>query len=179
MRVCWIAMAALVATPLAAQDDAEQDYEAELEEFCNAIGKAPPLPGVEDPALTVRNLYPDPPALADGELPLTPRLQQLFESDDRRVCELDTPIGRLDFDWVVNGQDFLITDVSVETVETYAGLEDEPERVVVIARFKNFDTPNELRYYWEKAEDGWRLDDVASVSDEFPWTLSLLLKYGL
>lgn len=178
MRMAGIVLLALVAAPLSAQEE-ERDYDAEIAAFCDGIGKEAHISGVEDPELTVRNLYPEPPMLADGILPLTPRLKDLFERDDRRVCELDTPIGRLDFDWVVNGQDFLISDVSVETVETYAGLADEPDRKVVIAKFKNFDTANELRYYWEKADDGWRLDDVASVSERFPWTLSLLLEYGL
>lgn len=178
LRFAAVFALACLAAPAFAQEE-ERDYEAEFAEYCASIGTEPPEPGVEDPALMVRNLYPDAPERMEERVPLTDRLRALFIKENRITCETDNPIGRLDFDWVVNGQDALITEVSVESSDQLAILEDEPPRMVVTAKFKNFETPMELQFYWQKADDGWRLDDVTSVSGDYPWTLSLLLAYGM
>ena len=50
-----------------------------------------------------------------------------------------------------------------------------PDRKVVDVTFTNF-SPQENRFYFEKSAEGWKLDDVTSVSEG--WALSLILRYG-
>ena len=162
-KLAWLAAAMLVlpTAPLGAQSADEVDRAAN---------------GVADPVAAVRALYEDDCAVPD-RIPLTPRLEALFRAEDERRELHDEPLGRIDFDWVVNGQDALISDVAVEGSEVSLALPDEPARMVVIARFANFKQPQELVYYWEKGADGWRLDDVVHRG-EYAWSLSLLLAYG-
>ena len=146
-------------------------------------GEAPSeMASASDPVATVKRLYGLETGNAGAGLPMTQRLERLFLLDELHLEESGEPIGRLDFDWVVNGQDALITDVKVTSFSVPLrdfGDEavDQFERMIVTAEFKNFDSQMRLRYYWIRERSGWKLDDVASVG-EFPWTLSLLLAYG-
>jgi hypothetical protein len=107
-------------------------------------------------------------------IPLTPRLRALMALEQKETPEGE--LGRIDFDWLVNGQDSKITDskVTVRTVD-YA-----PSRMIVVVRFKNFGKQMENHFFWEKDAKGkWALDDVRSIEPDGPgFTLSLVLKYG-
>lgn len=128
---------------------------------------------VNDPEAFIRDSYE---ALeGSGEPPqwgapfYSDRMLALFAENDAIMAQDE--IGRLDFGFWVNGQDWDISDVSVSS-HTATANED---RVIVEARFSNFGEPNTLHFYWERTGSGWRLDDVSSDSG---WTLSLMLKYG-
>ncbi|WP_284124202.1 hypothetical protein [Parerythrobacter aestuarii] len=162
----------LQAVPAMAQEQSEEGMP------CDDTEKVTATRGIADPVETLRALYDEGMDIPQVDLPLTDRLYDLMLRDDWRRGVHDTPIARIDFDWIVNGQDALISDIEVEgTTPDGLRLSDEPERMVVTARFKNFDTPNELDYYWEKGPHGWRLDDVVSRGER-GWVLSLLLGYG-
>jgi hypothetical protein len=97
---------------------------------------------------------------AAGGVIYTGRLNALF----------DESADRLGFGFWVDGQDWLIDDVSVTGRDVW-GRED---RRVVEARFTNFGEPRDLRFYFDRTREGcWQIDDVAGDG----WTLSLLLKY--
>ena len=135
-----------------------------------------------DPEAVVRGLYAD---TADGDaLPMTQRLESLFLLERDYLEASGHPFDRLDFDWMVNGQDALITGLAIETVDVpmrdYGDAAvDQFARKIVTASFKNFDSPTVIRYYWIKERSGWKLDDVMGHGEEgMTWTLSLLLAYG-
>ena len=100
----------------------------------------------------------------------TPRLDSLFALEKK---ESGGEVGRLDFDFWTNAQDLQLSGVSVKEQP----VEGSDARKVVIAKFKNSGTPEEIHFYFERTGTGWKLDDVRSLKGE-PWTLSLILKYG-
>jgi Protein of unknown function (DUF3828) len=100
----------------------------------------------------------------------TPRLAALFALDTR---EAGGEVGRIDFDFWINAQDWDLSAVKVRA----APVEGVKDREVVIATFKNFGKPEEIHFYFEKIGGRWLLDDACSLKGE-TWTLSLILKYG-
>lgn len=126
---------------------------------------------IADPAAFVKTMYattvsrkPEPEDI------YTDRLAALFALDSR---EAGGEVGRIDFDFWMNGQDGDVNNVTVGK----APVENAPGRMVVIAKFKNLKTPEEIHFYFEKTAKGWKLDDARSLLGE-QWTLSLILKYG-
>jgi hypothetical protein len=167
-------LAAPLAPPLSAQEEEADDI----------VPSQAPCIWVEDgetPLQVVQWLYkPEPrPDWSSGQCAaIGEALGNAYIEDAMRQRDLDDPIGRIGFDFIVNGQDALITQVEVtEEAVGFAGPQD-PERTVITASFKNFDSPNIIDYYWVKQDDEWTLEEVVSRSPEFPWVLSLLLKYG-
>lgn len=137
---------------------------------------------VDDPETVVRGLYSE---AVDGDaLPMSQRLESLFLRERDYLEASGHPFDRLDFDWVVNGQDALITELGIETMEVPMrdyGDEalDQFDRKIVTASFKNFDSSTMIRYYWVRERSGWKLDDVTGHGeDSMNWTLSLLLAFG-
>tara|TARA_R110000824_G_scaffold150891_4_gene321703 strand:- start:334 stop:846 length:513 start_codon:yes stop_codon:yes gene_type:complete len=134
------------------------------------------------PESVVRGLYSD--SITGDELVMTRRLETLFLLERDYLDASGHPFDRLDFDWIVNGQDALITGLAIETVDVpmrdYGDAAvDQFDRKIVIAAFRNFDSPTEIRYYWIKERSGWKLDDVTGGGEDgMTWTLSLLLAYG-
>lgn len=124
----------------------------------------------DDPVALIQNLYA--PYLRD-EIPdfprnqLSPTLRQLLEAAEARTPEGD--IGPLDFDPFVNGQDFGLTDFSVEATD------QNGDDATVVATFKNFDTPQRIVFTLIRRADGWKIDDVESQSPGFEWRLSEIL----
>lgn len=126
---------------------------------------------IDDPLKFVKTIY----TTTVGKKPepddiYTPRLDALFKLDSK---EAGGEVGRIDFSFWMNAQDGAISGVTV----TKADVENAPNRMVVIAKFKNEKTPNEIHFYFEKTAAGWKLDDARSLLGE-QWTLSLILKYG-
>lgn len=106
------------------------------------------------------------------ELPLSARLAGLFALDEHETGKDE--VGRIDFDYFVNGQDSKVSrsKVNIRTVE------NGPARRIVVVRFRNFDQEMENHFFWEKAKSGWVLDDVRFLDGKEGYTLSLVLKYG-
>lgn len=128
---------------------------------------------VKDPAATMRAHYE---AMSkdrfDMEMPMSARLNALFALDEREAGKDE--IGRIDFDYFVNGQDSKISDVVVTERAVY----NSTARKIVVVRFKNFDEAMENHFFWEKTRTGWVLDDVRHLDAKEGYTLSLILKYG-
>jgi hypothetical protein len=126
---------------------------------------------IDDPEKFVKATY----ATLVGKKPepddiYTARLDALFKLDAK---EAHGEVGRFDFDFWMNGQDGTISGVTVSRLP----VENTTARQIVVAKFKNEKTPNEIHFYFEKTAAGWKLDDARSVLNE-PWVLSLILKYG-
>jgi hypothetical protein len=126
---------------------------------------------IADPLAYVKTVY----ATSVGRRPepddiYSDRLSALWALDTK---EAHGEVGRTDFDFWMNGQDGTISDVHVSKVD----VENGPGRMIVIAKFKNEKTPNEIHFYFEKTAKGWKLDDARSLLGD-PWVLSIQLKYG-
>lgn len=100
----------------------------------------------------------------------TPRLAALW-ADMRR--DAGGEVGRVNFDFWVNAQDSTLSGFSFGG-EPVPG---NPDRRIVVARFRNMDRGEIIAFYFERIDGRWRLDDVQSQGKD-PWTLSVILKYG-
>ena len=144
--------------------------------LCLAPSVANGATKIDDPVKFVSGLYSKMAAATmkapyvAPEVIYTPRLAALFDLEKR---EAGGEVGRIDFDFWSNAQDWQLSNVKV----TGAPVEGAKDREIVIAKFKNFGKPQEIRFYFEKTKSGWLLDDARSLVGE-SWTLSLILKYG-
>lgn len=78
--------------------------------------------------------------------------------------------GGLDFDPIVNGQDYKVGQLEVRTDKTVPG-----KSAVVIAEFKNFDEKARMKFKMTFEGGAWKVDNIASLSDPV-WDLRDLLK---
>ena len=131
---------------------------------------------IDDPVKFVSGLYArmaastaKTPYVAPEDI-YTPHLAALFALESK---DAGGEVGRLDFDFWSNAQDWQLSGVKV----TGQPVEGAKDREVVIAKFRNFGKPQEIHLYFEKTAAGWQLDDARSLVGE-SWTLSLILKYG-
>lgn len=108
----------------------------------------------------------------------TPALRKAFDDAEK---DADGDLGRLDFFFWVNGQDWKLSDVEVTDRTVWR----RPDRRVVSANFTNFDQPNTLIFYFQKVGGRWLIDEVESIDmgdgaavEGSDWTLSVILKYA-
>jgi hypothetical protein len=106
----------------------------------------------------------------------TPALQKAFDDEDK---DSNGEIGRLDFYFWVNGQDWKLSNVEV----TERSVWKRPDRKVVAVGFRNFDQESNLLFYFQKVGGRWLIDDVESLDiikgeEGYAWVLSLILKYA-
>lgn len=151
---------------------------------------APPVlaaPRPAEPQAIVADVYArlmleqeKPPEMLDSYNPpddlYTPALAKAF-ADEKRDAAGD--LGRLDFFFWVNGQDWKLSDLSISERSVWR----RPDRRVVAVGFTNFGQENSLLFYFQKVGGRWLIDDVESLDvvegDEgHAWTLSLILKYA-
>ena len=157
MRLRWLSHLALAVVLLVPASVQARTNIADPVKFVSGLYVAMAAATVEKPYVPPEDIY-------------TARLASLFLLAKR---EAHGEVGRIDFDFWSNAQDWQLKDVSVTSVP----VEGAPSRQVVIAKFRNFDTPNEIHFYFVKTSRGWLLDDARSMLGE-TWTLSLILKYG-
>ncbi len=100
----------------------------------------------------------------------TPRLQALW-ADMRR--DAGEEVGRVNFDVWINAQDSELSGFSFGGEPVFGN----PDRRIVIARFRNMDRDQTIAFYWERIDGRWRIDEIQSLGRD-PWTLSVILKYG-
>jgi hypothetical protein len=129
---------------------------------------------IDDPVKFVQGVYEKLSTNKDYSAPddiYSPRLAALFALDQK---EAGGEVGRMDFDFWTDAQDFQLSNVSVKGQP----VESAKDREIVVAKFKNLGTKEEIHFYFEKLNGSWRLDDVRSLKQSDAWTLSLILKYG-
>jgi hypothetical protein len=78
--------------------------------------------------------------------------------------------GNLDFDPIVNGQDYKIDRLDVRPDKVVAG-----KSAIVLAEFKNFDETIRLKYKLVQENGAWKIDDIESLRDPV-WDLRDILK---
>jgi hypothetical protein len=133
--------------------------------------------GVDDPRAFVARTYQAYQRGSDAAIEwpayaYSPRLKALFDAYDRWTRAHDDLVGSLDFDWWINAQDWELHDVALS--EQASG----PNRRTIIARFRNIDRPEEIRFLFVRQGGRWYLDDAIEGSGhgDDGWTLSALLR---
>ena len=63
-------------------------------------------------------------------------------------------IGALDFDPIIDGQDYEITNLKIDVVEA------DLSHATAAVSFLNFKKPTKLKMQLLKEKDGWRIDDI-------------------
>lgn len=74
----------------------------------------------------------------------------------------------IDFDFILDGQDFDIKDLNVALVRR------QGHRAAVAAQFKNFNEPKRVTYQLVRESGGWRVAEI-STSGKHGWVLTKLL----
>jgi hypothetical protein len=83
-------------------------------------------------------------------------LQGLFDADYANTP--DGEMGAIDFDPVVDGQDFKITELKIAEPAL------DGDKGTVDVTFKNFDADQHLQFVLLKEDDGWHYDDIVSLT---------------
>lgn len=96
----------------------------------------------------------------------TARLAKLIHDDEKRA---KGEVGCLDFVFWVNGQDWVITNLTVSSSD------EGPQRKMIVAKFRNTGDPEEIHFDFRRNSGHWLLDDVQSLRAP-QWTLSKILK---
>src|SRR5690242_14521775 len=117
---------------------------------------------IDNPEKFVRDVYTQIAKSSDYREPedvYTPRLKALLALDSK---EAGGEVGRIDFDVWTNSQDSQIKRVRVASQP----VENAPSRRIVVAKFGNIGRSEEIHFYFEKAKDGWQIDDMRSAGKE-------------
>ncbi len=130
--------------------------------------------GFSDPGKLVAALYAQ--YASDKQMPdetfirtlQSARLNDLFDQDAQ---EANGEIGRIDFDPYVNGQDYQISKLKIDTPYLAGG------KAIVHVTFDNSGTAQDLGFALVK-EDGWKIDDVWADGD-YPYDLLDILQTPL
>jgi hypothetical protein len=135
--------------------------------FATAAAAQPPV--FDDPKGLIAHAYA--PYRAGGfydeltEL-FSPTLRQLWDDMAARSDAADMPI--IDFDPLVNGQDFELADLVISDPAVNG------DTATVAVSFLNFGDPQELRFTLVRRAEGWKIDDIETIGEE-TWRLSELL----
>lgn len=129
-----------------------------------------PAPG-GDPVGMVQALYEpylsnqNPKPFLDAA-PLTPELRDMMKTAQEQAHERGEPTAVVDFDPIIDGQDWELSDLTVELVEPA-----QDDSAQVRARFKNMGEDVSLTYDLVRQGGGWRIDNIEGAN----WTLRQLL----
>lgn len=97
-------------------------------------------------------------------------LKALFAADAARTPE--GGIGAIDFDIFVNAQDYQLSELKIGEPMPEG---DSGNEVTVLVTFKNFNVPQSLIFHLVKENDGWKINDIQSITPGNKWRLSDLL----
>lgn len=127
--------------------------------------------GLVEPVTYLKRAY----ASAASEESYPPTLEAFYEfasAELRKLMDLEFAVrderglGVIDFGVAVDGQDWRLTDLTVQEVKRTS------TELVIEARFKNFDVPVIISYQFLSGSTSWRLDDLCSSRG---WCLKSLL----
>jgi hypothetical protein len=93
-------------------------------------------------------------------------LSDLFAKDAE---EANGEVGRVDFDPLVDGQDYEVKALKIGT-PVAAG-----DKAAVDVTFTNFDAPEHLKVTMVNEGGAWKIDDVESFNADYPYKLRELL----
>ncbi|MFA5948950.1 MAG: DUF3828 domain-containing protein [Hyphomicrobium sp.] len=95
------------------------------------------------------------------------KLQTLLDQDEKATPKGE--VGRLDWDVFVDGNDWVIADLSIAT------LSEDAERGRVQARFKNHGEPREIVFDLVREDGKWVIDEIQSTLVGGRWTMTKVL----
>jgi hypothetical protein len=135
---------------------------------------------VENPSDWVKGIYQTyaanktvPSSLSILKPEASPRLKRLIEAEEA-CMKRGKGICRLDFDPIVNAQDFSVTDIQVRSHAIVGS--SSPSKGIVTATFKNGGEVTIIEYTFTRQGARWLLDDVAAKTPgQETWTLSNIL----
>lgn len=94
-------------------------------------------------------------------------LKALVAADAARTPKGD--VGAVDWDVFVNGQDYKLSELIIDDA-VISG-----DKATEAVSFKNFDETQSIQFYLVKQKDGWKIDDIESLTPGATWRLSELL----
>lgn len=97
----------------------------------------------------------------------SPTLKQLWDAMAARSQAANEPI--IDFDPYINAQDFELSELIISDPVV------DGDRAVVAVSFRNFGELQDLRYTLVRRAEGWKIDDIESLGEDYPWRFSELL----
>ena len=119
-----------------------------------ALGAAAPPEEIDrDPVTLIAAIYQS--YQDDAPLPFnfySERLQALVDKDERETQE--GMVGRIDWEVIVDGQDWRLSELKIESVSQSAA------RAQIRATFKNFGEPRDILFDLVLEEGGWRIDEI-------------------
>jgi hypothetical protein len=124
-----------------------------------------------DPVAYVRAIYRVQVNLPYDKVPawyswaFSPRLRALIDADRK---EAHGEIGRIEFDPIIDAQDYQLSDVTVSWVSRSA------DHAVVDALFRNIDREQQIRYDFVRVRGRWLIDEMREMKGQ-RWTLSKIL----
>jgi uncharacterized protein DUF3828 len=124
-----------------------------------------------DPVAYIRAIYraymtlPFDKVPAFESLSLSPRLRALVDADQK---EAQGEVGRLDFDPIINAQDWKLSKLKVTLVSRTG------DNAVVDAAFHNIDVDEHQRFTLLREKGKWEIDDIQALQG-MRWTLSKIL----
>lgn len=132
-----------------------------------AAAETPAAPQGAGPAAFVAAIYDTYKTDAPG-LPqmYSRRLQGLIDKDASETPE--GMVGRIDWDVIVDGQDWRISKLNIELVS------QTDDMALVRATFDNFDKPRNLLFDLVREDGYWRVDDIQETLPP-RWTMSKIL----
>ena len=106
----------------------------------------------------------------DQNAVLSAGLQALYAKD---AAEANGEVGRIDFDPLVNGQDYDIKKLVIGEPKM------DGDKAVVEVTFENFERPEKMDIVLVPEVGGYRIDDVQSLDSEYPYKLREILEAPL
>lgn len=96
--------------------------------------------------------------------------RQAIDSKSGDVVDPNAP-GLLGFDPFIEGDHALLLDLSIGAPVV------QGDRALATVTFHNFDHTSLLAITMKREQDGWKVDDIASMGSDQNWLLSWLLQY--
>ncbi len=106
----------------------------------------------------------------DQSAVLSEGLKALYAKDAE---EAGDEIGRIDFDPLINGQDYDVKKLSIGEPQM------QGDKAVVEVTFENFERPETIHISLVKEAGGYRIDNVTSLDPEYPYDLREILESPL
>ena len=103
----------------------------------------------------------------DNDILYSKALNALFATAEANTS--DDEAGPVDFDVFVNGQDFQLTELKIGDPSP------EGDGVTVPVTFKNFGEPQSLVFHLIREGEGWKINDIESLTPNSSWRLTTLL----
>jgi hypothetical protein len=108
------------------------------------------------------------------KLPLSSRLDHLFQAASDNAKKTGGVVEGLDFDWISSSQD---TEKGYQKTARFSLLSFSPSHATVRVTFTNYKARNDLRYSLITEHNRWKVDNIRGVGKD-KWDLAEMLARG-